>query len=107
MATNFLSSETRNQTIAPPLAEMPVTFSVSRRSDLEMLVHADRACCCSAKPAVVAIMPRSCARPAPIGLLFCMHHFREARDGLAAAGAVVLDRDGKEVRDCWLDLRGQ
>jgi len=103
MATNFLSSGTLPQTIERQPADLLITSSASRRSDLELLIRADRACCCSAKPAVVAILPRSSGRAAPTGLLLCMHHFREARDGLAAAGASVVDRAGDEVRDCWLD----
>lgn len=59
---------------------------------------AERACCCSAWPVVVAVMPPSAGRADPTGILLCAHHYRASRAALATAGASVLDRDGMPVR---------
>jgi hypothetical protein len=61
------------------------------------LRQADHACCCSARPAVVAVMPPSAGRDHPTGILLCGHHYRASRAAPAAAGASVLDRDGMPV----------
>jgi len=58
---------------------------------------ADRACCCAAKPAVMALMPAAPHRPHETDLLFCAHHYRAARGGLAASGATVVDEAGYVV----------
>jgi hypothetical protein len=58
---------------------------------------ADRACCCSARPAVLAVMPPTPGREHPTELLFCGHHYRESRSGLAAAGAAVFDAQGVQI----------
>jgi hypothetical protein len=55
------------------------------------LAVAGRACCCPAKPVAVAIMPPTASRPHATDLLLCGHHYRACRDGLAVAGAAVLD----------------
>jgi hypothetical protein len=47
----------------------------------------DRACCCTAKPMVKVIMPTAAARPQPVDLWLCGHHWRASREALAAAGA--------------------
>ncbi len=60
-----------------------------------VLLRADRACCCSAKPAVIAILPPVPSRMHRTELLFCMHHYRAARAGLLAAGATVVDASGR------------
>jgi hypothetical protein len=63
---------------------------------------AARACCCSAKPAVIAVMPASASRPHPTDLLLCAHHYRASRHALDLAGARVLDLDGRPVTgDLW------
>jgi hypothetical protein len=54
-----------------------------------VFVGAERACCCSARPAVVAVFPARPGRPDPVDLLLCGHHYRECRAGLEAAGAVA------------------
>lgn len=59
------------------------------------LIAADHACCCTAKPAVMAIMPPSPTRRHRTELLLCMHHFRMASQGLENAGAIVLDAGGR------------
>jgi len=57
----------------------------------EMLAAAGRACCCPARPVVVAVIPPAAGRPHPTDLLLCGHHYRACRDGLEAAGAAVRD----------------
>jgi hypothetical protein len=39
--------------------------------DLSGAISADRACCCPAKPVVVAIIPPGPGRPRPADLLLC------------------------------------
>ena len=55
------------------------------------LSSAGRACCCPARPAVIAVVPPSPARPQATDLLLCRHHYRASQKALAAAGAVILD----------------
>jgi hypothetical protein len=57
----------------------------------------DRACCCPARPVVRVLMPPTPARPHPVDLLLCGHHYRVSRAALAAAGAVVFDDTGEIV----------
>jgi hypothetical protein len=61
----------------------PIDVSAARR--------ADRACCCTAKPVVIALMPATADRPHETDLLLCGHHYRVSRRALAAAGAVVAE----------------
>ena len=61
---------------------------------LRALRTADRACCCPAQPAVMALMPAAPHRPHQTDLLLCAHHYRAARNGLVAAGATVVDEAG-------------
>jgi hypothetical protein len=61
--------------------------------------RAGRACCCPAKPAVIAVMPPSPGRAHPTDLLLCGHHYRVSRQALAAVGALVLDTDGLPVAE--------
>jgi hypothetical protein len=58
---------------------------------------ADRACCCAAKPAVVAVLPPSPERDHATDLLLCGHHYRAARYALAAVGATIMDETGQPV----------
>lgn len=68
--------------------------------------RSDRACCCPAGPAVIAIMPPVPGRPHPTDLLLCGHHYRAYREALAAAGATLLDLDGLPVAgDAWPRVR--
>jgi len=55
---------------------------------------AERACCCPAKPAVVAVLPPAPGRDHETDLLLCGHHYRESRRALEAAGAIVMAEDG-------------
>jgi hypothetical protein len=52
---------------------------------------ADHACCCSAKPAVIVVMPPAPGRDHGTELLLCGHHYRVSSKALAVAGAAVLD----------------
>jgi hypothetical protein len=51
----------------------------------------ERACCCPARPQVKVIMPPTAARPDPVDLWLCGHHYRESGAALMAAGAHVVD----------------
>jgi hypothetical protein len=55
---------------------------------------AERACCCPAKPAVVAVLPPGPGRDHPTDLLLCGHHYRASRKALETAGATVLAEGG-------------
>jgi hypothetical protein len=46
---------------------------------------------------VRVVMPPAPARPHPVDLLLCGHHYRVSRDALAAAGAVAFDDAGEIV----------
>jgi hypothetical protein len=61
---------------------------------------AGRACCCTARPMVVALMPPVPGRPHRTELLLCGHHFRGSKPALAAADAVVVDMNGVPLGDC-------
>src|ERR1017187_4802067 len=71
----------------PPGPRQPARPAVYWRA----LRTADRACCCPARPSVVAVMPAALGRDHPTDLLLCGHHYRVYRRALAAAGAVILD----------------
>jgi len=58
------------------------------------LRSAGRACCCPARPAVVAIMPPAPGRPHPTELLLCGRHYRVSQTALAVAGAAAFSTDG-------------
>jgi hypothetical protein len=65
--------------------------------------YSDRACCCAAEPAVIAVMPPRGARQGATELLLCWHHYRASKAGLAAAGATTLDMRGRQLDgDDWL-----
>jgi hypothetical protein len=55
---------------------------------------ADHACCCPAKPEIVAVMPPAPGRDHPTDLLLCAHHYRASSVALHAAGAAVFDGAG-------------
>lgn len=50
-----------------------------------------RSCCCLARPAVKVLMPPTAARPHPVDLWLCGHHYRASLAALIAAGASVED----------------
>ena len=57
---------------------------------------AESACCCSASPAVQAVL-RPAADRAPVELLFCCHHFRASRAALITRDAVFFDVHGAPI----------
>ncbi len=75
---------------AEPGSACPHTHLIDWRA----IRKADRACCCPAKPMVVAVMPPSRSRPNQADLLLCGHHYRASRQALRKAGAFILDIDG-------------
>jgi hypothetical protein len=56
--------------------------------------YADRACCCPASPAIIAVIPPADGRQTATDLLLCVHHYRMSRAALAAIGATLLDISG-------------
>jgi hypothetical protein len=56
--------------------------------------HCDRACCCAALPAVIAVLPPSAGRSNATDLLLCGHHYRASVTALAAREATILDLGG-------------
>ena len=65
--------------------------------DWTIVQRAGRACCCPARPVVIAIMPPSADRPYRTELLLCGHHYHVNQQALRAAGATVLDIKGAPV----------
>jgi hypothetical protein len=59
--------------------------------------RAERACCCPAAPAAIAVMPPSPGRPHRTEILLCMHHYRAHRAALEQAGAAAVDLHGAPV----------
>ncbi|XVQ09668.1 DUF7455 domain-containing protein [Spirillospora sp. CA-255316] len=59
------------------------------------IAKAERSCCCTAGPAVAAVLAPAEGRPAE--LLFCRHHFIASRAALEAAHATVYDAQGRLV----------
>lgn len=67
--------------------------------DWQAVRRAERACCCPAKPVVIAILPPSAGRRVPTDLLLCWHHYRASRRALAAADALLVSIDGTPIAD--------
>ena len=63
--------------------------------DWRAIRKADRACCCPARPVVVAVMPSAPGRDHPTDLLLCRHHYRVSQPALSAAGAAIFDDRGR------------
>jgi len=91
------SAEPDGQSTRPAAAPKTVPRPVTYRIDWEAAKAAQHACCCPAKPWVVAIIPPAAGREHRTELLLCMHHFRVSRAALIAAGAVAFDLDGKLI----------
>jgi hypothetical protein len=67
---------------------------------------AERACCCSASPAVLAVIPPASGRTDPADLLLCGHHYRASRRTLASVEAMILDMNGTLVLgEAWPPAR--
>jgi hypothetical protein len=94
MSANFMHPSYFGRT--RPLPSQPAEDDVAGPDvpdiDLSILDRADRSCCCSARPTVIAMMPPAPDREHAADLLLCAHHYRTARAGLAAAGARVAIR---------------
>lgn len=99
MSTNFLHHATsQGATSAAPSAVEPERYVAAVAS----AQHADRSCCCSARPAVITVMPPTASRAHETELLLCVQHYRASRSALLAAGATVLGLDGTPVAaDPW------
>jgi hypothetical protein len=78
----------------PAAAEPAAVYMPARR-------HADRACCCAAKPAVIAIIPPGNDRHTFADLLLCGHHYRRLRAALQAKSATLLDVEGYRLATAW------
>jgi hypothetical protein len=68
-------------------------------TELRAARRAERACCCTAKPMIVALIPPAPGRPHVTDLLLCGHHYRLSRRALAAAAAVVTEIGAAESGD--------
>jgi hypothetical protein len=72
--------------------------------DPRAIIRAERGCCCTARPSVIAIMPPTAGRPHQTDLLLCWHHYRASRHTLAEARATALGADGTVIPDVdWLN----
>ncbi len=89
---SYLASRTGQQDEQAP-TQPPIGVQNYQRA----LQHADRACCCSAQPLVIAVLPPHASRPHPTELLFCRHHYRDLCVPLAVAGAACFDIHGVVV----------
>lgn len=78
-------------------ATIDVPRPASPRIDWDALRTAGRACCCAARPVVIALIPPTPGREHRTDLLLCMHHFRVSRHALAVTGASVVDFDRRLV----------
>lgn len=87
----------RTSTPPPPAAESIPGDGVVPGRYLRALRRADRACCCTARPTVIAVIPATANRPDGTELLFCMHHYRASRVALADAGATGIDATGRSL----------
>lgn len=91
------SAEPENQSTVPAGAPAAVPRQVTHRIDWNAARTAERACCCPAKPRVVAIIPPASGREHRTELLLCMHHFRASMGALFATGAAALDLSGRLI----------
>jgi hypothetical protein len=78
-------------------AAVPARSADELADESNPFVLADRACCCPARPVVRVVMPPAPARPHPVDLLLCGHHYRVSAAALTAAGAVAFDGTGAIV----------
>jgi hypothetical protein len=54
----------------------------------------ERACCCSAPPAVRVVFVHASPAVHSVDLLMCGHHYRQSAAKLADIGAMIFDRKG-------------
>jgi hypothetical protein len=62
-------------------------------ADWRQPMVADQACCCSARPDYLVVVPVSSSRDYPTDLLLCGHHYRVSRPVLASAGIAAFGLD--------------
>jgi hypothetical protein len=95
MSVNFLHP--RTAAAAPRSGQeepqQPGTYVI----DWHAVQQTEHSCCCTARPAVIAIMPPNADRPHHTELLLCGHHYRVSQQVLRAAGATLLDIKGAPV----------
>jgi hypothetical protein len=72
-------------------------LSFARQVNWRAARRAPRACCCPAKPVIIAVVPPSKGRLKAVDVLLCAHHYRRSRAALAAAGAALLHISGLPV----------
>jgi len=90
---------TRGPATAPRAGQEPAESPGAYVIDWRAVQQADHACCCPARPVVIAIMPPRPGRPHQTDLLLCGHHCRVSRKALATAGATVLDIKGAPIAE--------
>jgi hypothetical protein len=90
------SGQQRPQVSLPAWAGPAVGFT--RQVNWRAARRASRACCCPAKPVIIAVVPPSTGRVNAVDVLLCAHHYRRSRTALAAAGAALLHVSGLPVR---------
>ncbi|HYA53704.1 MAG TPA: hypothetical protein VEG33_21350, partial [Streptosporangiaceae bacterium] len=100
MSGNFLhhrGGATRGTATVPRAGQEPAESPGAYVIDWRAVQGADHACCCPARPVVIAIMPPGAGRPHQTELLLCGHHYRVSRKALGTAGATVLDIRGAPI----------
>jgi len=65
---------------------------------------ADRSCCCPARPVVKVLIPPGSARPHPVDLPLCGHHYLASRAALAAVNAVAIDETASVLEPASTDV---
>jgi hypothetical protein len=83
----------------PPADQVPApgTPPAVRLVNWRAVRRARQACCCSAPPVAVAVMPPVPGRGHQTEVLLCGHHYRASRQSLANAGASVVDMTGMPI----------
>lgn len=97
MSANFMQSLRGTPARRVNAAEVTASGFPSAAASWQVPRLAERACCCPAKPAVVAMLPPPSGRTQPVDLQLCMHHYRASRRSLQAAGATVFDGQGTPI----------
>jgi hypothetical protein len=97
----------RNRTTKTQDDEHPATPEPATKYSLP-LRYAQRACCCLAPPAVIAVIPSAGDRVAPTELFLCGHHYRQSRRALAASEITLLDLAGNPLTaQLWPEAAAQ
>lgn len=76
----------------------PTRPSLGARTQLRRpFAPGERACCCSALPAVRVVLRPEEGRDHSVDLLMCGHHYRRSAATLADRGAAIFDSTGKFI----------